>query len=213
MQACVLTYLSLGLNETGAAREQLWAAGLACWLCFECLLRPGEMFKLQVRDVVLPDFDGPEPALVIIVREPKTRRIWRSQFVLCKDFGLMLWFQWWVMDRSSSSRLFPLSKETFSSILQRVCAILGVTSCRFTPSSFRSGGATEHFKVHENLAMLQYHGRWTVPRTLEHYLHVAFSASIMAELTAEAKACLEVVLRHVSRLSAPPRRALCELLV
>ena len=39
----------------------------------------------------------------------------------------------------------------------------------------RAGGATHVFREKENLAALQYLGRWSKASTLRHYLHDAFS--------------------------------------
>ena len=211
-QALILTALARGSEESGLAREVWWAAGLAFWLAFECLLRPGEALKLLVQDLIFPEEGDEEQALVVIIRDPKTKRIWQTQFVLCKDGSLIAWLAWWCSDRKPTSRLFPLSRSSWSNMLVRASHSLGLSGCRFTPASFRSGGATHRFKIQENLPRLQYHGRWRVARTLEHYLHEAFSALIMLTLSADSKKCLEVVLSAVHRLSAPPRKPVVLLL-
>ena len=81
LEALVLAAFSKGYNSRGATRERWWAAALGFWLGFECLLRPGEVLGLRVRDVVVPEdmLAGPDAGVVLVIQTPKTRRVWRRQ--------------------------------------------------------------------------------------------------------------------------------------
>ena len=79
-----------GWKLSGWSRKQWWACGLALWLGFTCLLRPAEVLKLRVGDLSFSTGQGGEsldPGMVVVVRTPKTRRIWHRQFVLCVENG------------------------------------------------------------------------------------------------------------------------------
>ena len=82
-EAVVLAGMSLGLRQSGRLRRRRWSMSLASWLSFEGLLRPGKALNLQCRDIVFPSAEliGPDPNLVIVTRNPKTRRVWKTQFV------------------------------------------------------------------------------------------------------------------------------------
>ena len=73
-----------------AERERWWSAGLAWWLGFDALMRPGEVLALRVADLVFPQGGGEcDPGVVVVIRAPKTRRVWRAQFVLVEDVTLV----------------------------------------------------------------------------------------------------------------------------
>ena len=91
----------------------------------------------------------------------------------------------------------------------RTCSVAGLARLdlqdrHFTLGSLRSGGATYHFRTYENLATLQYLGRWARADTLRYYLHEALTVKVEAESTSEAKAQLEYVMQHVALLQHPP---------
>ena len=100
------------VNEEGLMRKQWLAAGLGIWLCFSCLLRPGELRNPRRCDISFPDGELGEEELqlgaVVIIRRPKTRRIWKEQFVLCRDVKLVKWLRWWLEDVSGGRLVFPL---------------------------------------------------------------------------------------------------------
>ncbi|CAE7383354.1 unnamed protein product, partial [Symbiodinium microadriaticum] len=149
----------------------------------EALLRPGEAHNLHVEDILLPDSgvtsQGDE-GLVITIRRPKTRRVWRAQFVLVKDEALIRWMRWWVKDARPHRRLFRVGRRTWAQQVAEGFASLDLGDRGYTLSSFRGGGATNMFRRHMNLAQLQYHGRWARQETLKAYLQEAFSVQVAA---------------------------------
>ena len=71
---------------------------IGSWLSFTALLRPGEVYKLRYEDVTLPmeaTAGVDSPGMVIVIRRPKTRRVYRTQFVLVKDEVVIRWMRWW----------------------------------------------------------------------------------------------------------------------
>eukprot|EP00971_Amphidinium_carterae_P333916 6468929-Amphidinium_carterae.1 len=59
---------------------------------------------------------------------------------------------------------------------------LGCRNSGFSLASLRSGGATEFMLRTSNLGALQYRGRWSSSRTLQHYLQYGLSATTYAQL-------------------------------
>ena len=211
LKALLLTLLASGHGCVGYARECQWAAMMAAWLSFEALLRPGETEALRVSDLVFPDGipgEDSQEGLVVTIRKPKTRRLWQMQFVLVNDVALILWLRWWVAGASRNRLLFRVGRRKWSNLFSAGLARLGLQDRHFTLGSLRSGGATYHFRTYQNLATLQYLGRWARADTLRYYLHEALTVKVEAESTSEAKAQLEYVMQHVALLQHPPPRSL-----
>ena len=181
-EALVLTMFASGASSCGYDRRTWWACALATWLSFVCLLRPGETLKLRVDDLTFPDgsslVEG-AAGLVVVVRNPKTKRIWKTQFVLCSENPLIQWLAWWVRGIPRHQWLFPLTRYVWNTRFNSGLDRLALRSCGFTLGSLRTGGATYHFRVRQNLALLQYHGRWASSDTLKYYLHSAMSVHVM----------------------------------
>ena len=164
-------------------RRAWWGCGLALWLRFEALLRPGELCRLFRKDLSFPDAVATgqiEAGLVALVRRPKTRRVWREQFILVKSGPLILWMNWWCQSLRRGEKLFPLSYHSLGSL--------------------RAGGATEHFRCHQDLAQLQYHGRWHSVDSLRSYLHLAMAVHVAAQAPQGAVEKLTAVHRFRHKL-------------
>ena len=92
-------------------------------------------------------------------------------------------------------------------MFKTVCTFMNVSNAGYTLGSLRSGGATNHFRIHRNIGHLQYLGRWRSARTLEHYLHEAYAAMTAGSLSAHAKLILSELHGFKHWLSAPPKRS------
>lgn len=215
LDATTLVLLAEGRQTFGRERYIWWSAALAGWLSFACMLRPGELMNLRVGDLCFPEREelgSMDAGLVVVVREPKTRRIWKNQFVLTHDLPLVRWLRWWVAGLSRQAPLFKLSRYLWDARFRYVCSRLSISSCNFTLGSFRSGGATYLFRKDQNLGALQFAGRWKSASTLQHYLHTAFSAHVMGNLSSEARSKLDQVHSHHALLDMPPCSSLYSLL-
>ena len=206
LKALLITLLATGHSQSGFVREGYWGAMLATWLAFEALLRPGETEALRVEDLCFPSAmpgEDSEEALVITIRKPKTRRLWQTQFALVRCPELVKWLRWWVEEAPSTRLLFRLGRRRWSRLFGEGLARLLLHDRGFTLGSLRSGGATWHFKTFENLARLQYLGRWARADTLRYYLHEALT---VAQSSVESKQLVELALQSVHLLSNPPPR-------
>ena len=207
LTALLVVLMSRSAREQARGREQWLCSMLASWLSFEALLRPGEAHNLHVEDILLPDSgvtsQGDE-GLVITIRRPKTRRVWRAQFVLVKDEALIRWMRWWVKDARPHRRLFRVGRRTWAQQVAEGFASLDLGDRGYTLSSFRGGGATNMFRRHMNLAQLQYHGRWARQETLKAYLQEAFSVQVAASASTVARERIALVNREWPLLASPP---------
>ena len=214
LEGVVLACLLEGWREEGRLRKQMWSCGLALWLGFVCLLRPSEVLKLRVGDLSFPHAADPssDPGVVVVVRSPKTRRVWHRQFVLSHDERLDRWLAWWVRGCSPSTLVFSLTRYMWNKYFQQVLRMLGLDTCGFTLGSLRAGGATNHFRKFRNLGQLQFLGRWSSASTLQFYLQEAFSTHISSHFSADSLQQLNIFHDHKSLLAGPPLSALKQLL-
>ena len=122
---------------------------LACWLCFEGLLRPGELCQLRVADIDLPmgGWEATENVgMILTIRKPKTRRIYHTQFVLIKNVSLIRWMSWWMQGLDPGRRVFRMGRRLWANMLSLGLSCIGAADKGFTLGSLRGGGATITFE-------------------------------------------------------------------
>ena len=207
LEGLLLTCLLKGKQSFGWLRRTWWATMLSSWLSFYGMLRPGEALRLQVRDLVFPDciaLGEPGLGLVVLIRSPKTRRIWASQSVLVKEAGLVRWLRWWVADLKPRDAVFTLSRRLWSDRMSESAELLHLQSCRFTPSSFRAGGATHYYRAEQNIGKLQFMGRWKSTDSLHHYIQDAMAVLVTSQAPAAGRECLEMAQNFIHYLNHAP---------
>ena len=92
------------------------------FLSFEALLRPGEL-ALRKEDVTLPageSLESDSPGMVIVIRHPKTRRIYKTQFILVKKPSIISWMRWWIAGHSAGRKLFPIERHRWAARFKMV---------------------------------------------------------------------------------------------
>ena len=67
------------------------------------------------------------------------------------------------------------------------------------------GGATAHFRKHQNLGSLQFLGRWADASSLQHYLQEAVASLMWLSLSPRAVSRVQHAALWFAQLSAPPR--------
>ncbi|CAE7489091.1 unnamed protein product [Symbiodinium natans] len=203
----LLTCLSEGQKVTGWARRIWWATMLASWLAFWGLMRPGEVVNLRKKDLAFPEAVAMGEAalgLVILIRKPKTRRTYRTQMVLVKEVAVVLWLSWWTAALRPNQLVFPMSRRLWGERMKEALRRLSLEGCKYTPSSFRAGGATHHYRVNQNIPQLQFMGRWKSLESLKSYIHEALSVHIAQQAPEEGRRKLESAQRFVHLLQQPP---------
>lgn len=149
-----------------------------------CMFRPGELLKIKHTDVSLPgDFTFSQPFAAIRIANPKNRRQFGAeQFVLLRNPCTIERLRAVIITGLD----VPVWKEkptVFSQLFKELCKELRITECKFTPASLRPGGATMYFGRGIPISSLRFMGRWTVEKSLEHYIQLAMSTQIMNKLS------------------------------
>lgn len=178
-----------------------------------CMFRPGELLKLRHSDFSLPgDFTFSQPFAAIRIANPKNRRQFGlEQFVLLRNPCTIQKLRGMLIEGLD----VPLWKDKptlFGQLFRTICKELKITECRFTPASLRPGGATLYYGQGIPISTLRFMGRWTVERSLEHYIQLAMSTQIMNKLTPSvicrlkklSPLCLDLVIPRHGRLLLEP---------
>eukprot|EP00971_Amphidinium_carterae_P304380 6048934-Amphidinium_carterae.1 len=161
-----------------------WRVAVALLLGFHLLLRPGELASLRRSDVLLPiDLGGSWEYGVVKIAQSKTAtRFTLLQAVTIEDPLILALLTSVIRDDPPRAPLLP---GGLAGLQTRFTYLMCWLDCRrsgFTLASLRSGGATEYMLRTSNLGALQFRGRWTSSRTLQHYLQYGLSASTFVEL-------------------------------
>ena len=150
------------------------------WLC---LLRPGELLKLQWNDFSLPgSFTlGQQHAAVRIISPKNRRQFGAQQFVILKNPSTIYWIRalWSV---KPDDALWSHTPQQFAKCFRQICLELGLEHCHFTPGSLRPGGATHLYGKGMSVSTLRFVGRWTAEKSLEHYIQQAMATQILNNL-------------------------------
>lgn len=180
------------------------------WLClaslleigFLCLLRPGELLKLKHSDFSFPgSFTNSHSHASIRVAAPKNRRQFgEQQFVTLGNPSAIEWLRLLCCE-SSEEKLWPSKPHRFVRLFKQLLKELQVDCYGFVPASLRPGGATMLYGCGIPNSTLRFIGRWTVEKSLEHYIQQATATQILNRLSEKsirrlssvAAACLVLV--------------------
>ena len=197
-----------GLNSRRDARARWWMFAVLIEIGFLCLLRPGEMFKLTFADISLPgSITMNAGAAAIRLQRPKNhRQMGYQQFVLLRNPNASRWLALLCGERTSPEPLWAYSQVLFRSMLNELLGELNLGSCKFGLSSLRPGGATYLFQAGVPVSTLRFLGRWTVERSLSHYLQEAVAFQLVARLQPSAQTLLRSALPLALCTLSVPRR-------
>eukprot|EP00971_Amphidinium_carterae_P068931 1364867-Amphidinium_carterae.5 len=162
---------------------------LALLLAFQALLRPSEVAMLRRHHLILPrDLAGCDHALVVCITQSKTmQRTSRLQSVLVTD-PVVVEMADCLLARDVPSA--PLVRgglkelyKKFEFLQEQLC----IQGGPFTLGTLRGGGAVFHIQECQSLALLQWRGRWTTERSVQHYLQVGLASAALADVPALAR--------------------------
>lgn len=178
-----------------------------------CLLRPGELLRLKGVDFALPGvFSLSQSQAAIRVVAPKNRRQFGAeQFVTLSNQNTIAWIRQMGLTAVTSC-VWEAPPSRFAKLFKQLALELGVEKCKFTPASLRPGGATMFYGRGMSIPVLRFLGRWTVERSLEHYIQQAMAVQIVNRMEEDTTKrlqrlgafCLDMIL-HDSCLNTVPR--------
>ena len=194
--------------------QEMWLL-FSVMICvgFLAMMRPGELFKLRLSDINLPnDLSLGSESAVIRIQEPKnSRQMGRQQYATIRHPDVINWLVWVVKRKDNPSTfLWPSSQQKFRALFQESCSRLKLKHCRFSPASLRAGGATFYVDSHRvDIGRLRFEGRWTNLRSVEHYVQTAKSQQLLLQMPDSTSHEIRlVVLRFSFVMSLPQYLAL-----
>ena len=161
------------------------------------MLHPSEFLGLKRRDLVLPqDSLRHEPVFYVHISNPKTSRFARRQH--CKiDDPLVLQYVTKVFGHLHQfEALFAGGASAYRRRWDAVFSHLGVPSSQrtrgATPATLRGSGATHMYLSCEDLPRVQWRGRWSQLKTVEHYVQEVAAQTLVARLNPIAKRAIQI---------------------
>ena len=178
--------------------EDLPEAATCVLLGYHCLLRTGEMLKLEAQDLSCSD-----STVHLLLRETKVgQRLGESELVSVDDPLLIVLCRILAEGMATGSLLLCCSPERFRTMWRRALSSLRYPE-RFKPYGLRRGGATAHFQHHGSFSRTSTRGRWRHERTTRLYvqealldLSVHFDTLAQSVISAQRIALLEPALRR-----------------
>ena len=160
------------------ARSGFHAPAVATLVAFDCYLRVGELTRLRVRDIVMPDdprMGRAHTAMAVCLGRAKTG-LNQSVALARTDVAgvLCAWVK--ALPRGGPDHnplIFAFSPEYFGRLLRNACVQLGVGAAHYTPHSLRHGGATADFLLSGSIERVQFRGRWKSMESLRTYVQTA----------------------------------------
>ena len=152
-------------------------------LGYHCLLRPGEMCRLERRHVRLPGNVGWHSSVgMVVITDPKTARTAaRVQHVVIHDRLVLLLCQAFWGRLLPHQPLSPGNIRGLEGWFRWAMVSLGLKERQFTPAGLRAGGATHDYLAGSPVERLMWRGRWAALSTLKHYVQEC--ASVLATAT------------------------------
>ncbi len=171
-----LTWELTVLMACSMARSGYHGPAVAMLLAFDCFLRVGELTRIRLSDVVMPNdsrMGRAHTAMAVVLRKAKTG-IMQSVKIASPDVArlLVLWLR--LMPRSSDPdpRVFGFSADLLRRTMHRAGDALQLPT-RYTPHSLRHGGTTDDFLRHGSIERIQFRGRWKSLESVRRYVQTA----------------------------------------
>ena len=153
-------------------------AATAFLVAFDALLRPGELYKLRVRDLTWASGQA-----VLTLANTKTGiRKGANEMVLCESAVTNKWLLRVTRDKHPDALLLDRSPQLFRSLFFNVLDLFSIRG-NLSMYSFRRGGATWHFLGCQSLESTLLRGRWQSTATARIYLQDAAASLSRYSLT------------------------------
>lgn len=159
------------------ARSGFHGPAVAMLVAFHCYLRVGELTRIRVADVVLPDdprMGRAHNAMAVCLARTKTGRN-QSVSVDHPDVATILcaWVRALPRTAGRDTLVFAFSADLLRRLMRDACDQLGVGHTAYVPHSLRHGGATADFLQSGSIERVQFRGRWKSMESLRTYVQMA----------------------------------------
>ena len=154
---------------------------------FLAMLHPAEFLQLRRKDILLPeDSLHSDHVFYVHICNPKTSRFARRQHCKVDDALVLRYVSKVFGPLQPGESLFAGGSSAFRRRWNAVLSRLGIpTSQRdrgATPAVLRGSGATHMYLLTEDLAKVQWRGRWSQLKTVEHYVQEVAAQTLVAQL-------------------------------
>ena len=208
LQAMFCYAMLTGFSSSGTECRDWISFGIGILCSFDALLRPGEWCALTSGLIALPStrLQGMDSRGLLTIKNGKNRRLFgRIQIGIVESPVVLAWLTWLVENLPSDVPLMAGGTGKFRALFKKAVAALRLDELDLVPSSLRAGGATYKFAVESlDIGRLQYRGRWSSARTLQHYLQEAGAILAMLRLEDQALKRLELIVKSGSVFLKPP---------
>lgn len=190
-----------------------WVAFAGCLaLGWGSLLRPGEIFGLQRRNLLFPSDCGFSVHYCLVsLMEPKTRFTAARHQSTCLDIPDLLQVAMLAFEKMDPNRyIWPFSPQTFRKRFRTVLASIGLPTTHtatikaLDPGSLRAGGASWLMQVTDSGDIVRRRGRWQNQRIMEVYVQEVSSLIYIQHLNDDVR---KMVLELASHFTAVLERA------
>lgn len=143
--------------------------------------------ELRRQDLLLPaDSLIDHEVFYIHLRNPKTARFARRQHCKVDDPIVLTYVIKVFGDPQPPEALLAGGASAFrrrwNEVMSRLGIPVGSRAGGVTPAVLRGSGATYQYLLHEDLSRVQWRGRWSQLRTVEHYVQEVGAQTIVARL-------------------------------
>jgi integrase len=198
------------------ARSGFFAPAVAMLVAFDCYLRVGELTRIRLRDVVMPNdarMGDAHTGMAVCLARTKTGL--NQSVALHRPAVATVLGDWIRSIRSASGPdenpfVFSFSADRLRHLMRAACVHLGVGHTAYVPHSLRHGGATADFLLTGSIERVQFRGRWKSMESVRTYVQTArallAAQAVPAALNALGKqlsAELVAVMAHF-RCAVPP---------
>eukprot|EP00438_Fugacium_kawagutii_P028805 Skav222861 [mRNA] locus=scaffold2201:87314:93953:- [translate_table: standard] len=149
---------------------------------FDCLLRPGELYRLQQQDIVWASGRA-----TLTLRDTKSgQRKGATEMVFCESLIATKWLRRCCSNLRPTAPLLDRTPAEFRALFFNLVDYLNVPG-HLSLYSLRRGGATWHFVSTQSLESTLLRGRWQSTSTARIYLQDAAAALSTFQLTADQR--------------------------
>ena len=166
------------------ARWGRHAEAVAVLLAFDCLLRVGEMTRLEYRDVIMPNdprMGSAHTGMVVRLARTKTGL---NQSVSLINLQVQHALHSYLLSKPflDRHRIFPFAPSGFRTLIREVACSLGLQGITYVPHSFRHGGATYLHQRGTSIEDIMFRGRWVALESARRYIQTARGLLIMQNI-------------------------------
>jgi integrase len=159
------------------ARSGFHAPAVAMLVAFDCYLRVGELTRLRLRDIVMPNdsrMGRAHTAMAVCLARTKTGLNQSVALVRPEVAGVLCaWVRTLPRGPDGNPLVFAFSPDFLRRLMRNACVQLGVGHSAYVPHSLRHGGATADFLLSGSIERVQFRGRWKSMESLRTYVQTA----------------------------------------